>query len=89
MAERDDKVWFSKATVIGWITTIILSISGAYVSMWTQLSSLKIEVEILKVRTEHISKMEDEDSLILKDINAKLNGIHQELILKADKKFSE
>ena len=89
MAERDDKVWLPKSIVLGWITTIIISIAGAYITVWAQLAGLRIELEILKVKTEQLSKREDEHTVMFIKINNKLNDIHTTLPLKADKKFSE
>ncbi|MCL2596273.1 MAG: hypothetical protein FWD66_01135 [Paludibacter sp.] len=71
------------------LSTVVLSIISAYFAVWTQLTSLRTEVEILKVKTEQLTKTTEKNTEMFKEINEKLHSIQTTLSTKADKHFTD
>ena len=85
----------TKATMIGWIVTVGLSIFGSYATINARVYELEKRVELVQLQIDNTksvqveqSKAIDEIKVMFGDIKIGISEINGKLNLKADKKFT-
>ena len=88
MNKIETKTW------IGWALTVIISVSGAWVSMNARIYTVESQLQVLRTRVEMVesgydrqSKLQTEQSTTSQEIKQSLIRIEGALNLKADKQW--
>jgi len=76
----------SKTAVIGWIITVIMSVSASYATINARVYEVEKQIELVKLEQDNTRQMVDEIRPMFIEIKTSITELKA---LKADKKFKE
>lgn len=75
----------SKATIIGWVITVVLSVSASYATINARVYEVEKQIELLKLQQSNTDEVLNEIRPMFVEIK---ESIAELKALKADKKFT-
>ena len=84
----------TKATMIGWILTIAISLGGAWMAVNARVYEVEKQIDLLKLQmsTEQVSQARQDKSLdeihsMFQDIKNSMTDMNGKMNMKADRKY--